>query len=207
MKTSEKAREARAKWRAANREKIASSNATYYAKNREKISVDGAAYREANRQKIFVQRATYRAANPDTEKARNKQWVDAHRQELKDRRAEDYSTRRAHYLLASAAQRAKRSKVPCTITEEWIKERLQRGVCEVTGLPLAIGSREGITPFSPSLDKLIPYLGYTPSNTLLVCYGLNMLKRTDTDYGYALDFCRAVVAADRPAPTITEEDT
>ena len=70
----------------------------------------------------------------------------------------------------------KRSK-NVTIDEEWIMDRLEKGVCEVTGLPLNLsnkGKRRG--PFTPSIDQKIPGVGYTKENCQLVCWIYNISK-------------------------------
>jgi len=49
--------------------------------------------------------------------------------------------------------------------------KLERGICEITGLHFDMtkaGGRAG--PFSPSLDQKIAGRGYTPENTQVVCF-------------------------------------
>jgi hypothetical protein len=77
-------------------------------------------------------------------------------------------------LLKNAEARAKDKGLPCTITLAWITERVAVGHCAVTGLPFAI--EEVGRGLSPSLDQIIPGLGYTPENTQVVCWLYNRAK-------------------------------
>lgn len=160
----------------------------------------------------------WRAAHAESERARNRDYRKNNPEKVKQARGSRYARLeatpegrekvRARSLLKEARKRARDAGVPCTITLSWVEQRLARGVCGVTGLPLIFGASGGACPQSPSLDKLVPELGYTPSNTVLVCWGLNVLKGVDTDYGYTFDFIRAAAEAlNRPGPAITEENT
>lgn len=77
-----------------------------------------------------------------------------------------------HRLWWYAKQRAKKYGIPFTITEQDIvvPER-----CPVLGLKLevAVGQKQ---PNSPSLDKLIPELGYVPGNVRVISMRANRVK-------------------------------
>lgn len=66
---------------------------------------------------------------------------------------------------------------PCTITEQdvHIPE-----FCPLLGIPLFRGSRGIHCPNSPSLDKLVPALGYVPGNVLVISYRANSIKQDAT---------------------------
>jgi len=88
---------------------------------------------------------------------------------------------RATSLLSGAKQRSQRKGLDCTITFEWVKERITTGFCEATGLPLVLGLGEGpMKPFAPSLDRFDNTLGYTEENTMVVCWIYNSAKGTGT---------------------------
>lgn len=77
-------------------------------------------------------------------------------------------------LLHDAARRR-----PVSITREWLLERLERGVCEATGLPFSFAPMEDgrhQNPFAPSLDRCDPKGDYTPGNTRLVIFAYNTAK-------------------------------
>lgn len=90
---------------------------------------------------------------------------------------------RARILLSAARGRADRFGFECTLEPEWLEERLEEGVCEATGLPFEFGTEEAYKnhPRSPSLDKIDPRGGYTPSNTRVVCWQYNAAKAEGDD--------------------------
>jgi hypothetical protein len=87
---------------------------------------------------------------------------------------------RASFLLCNARKRAAKAKVKCSITQAWIEEKLKKGVCEVTGIPLELhinggkGSRSN--SFSPSLDRISQTGDYSPENVRLTCWIYNRAR-------------------------------
>lgn len=82
-------------------------------------------------------------------------------------------------LYRAAKWRAKRDRLPFTITLPWIMRKLERMTCEVTGVHLRLALHPGRGspgPYTPSLDQIRPGKGYTPGNTRLVAWGYNALK-------------------------------
>lgn len=95
------------------------------------------------------------------------------------RNAAAWQTRRASGLLRCARHRAKKSGISCTITELWVQQRLDAGVCEKTGIRFVLDKLRH--QFSPSLDKINPKIGYTPENTRMVIFMFNRAKSNFTD--------------------------
>ena len=80
---------------------------------------------------------------------------------------------RGAHLRAMAVTRARKKGIPCSITAEWVQEKIDRGVCELTGIPFnMIASRSWD---SPSLDQIMPAAGYTPENTRVVLFSVNVM--------------------------------
>lgn len=79
-------------------------------------------------------------------------------------------------LWANAKTRAKREGVPFSLelTELVVPEK-----CPVLGLLLHHGVGEA-TDNSPSIDRVIPSLGYTPSNTRIISFKANTIKSHGT---------------------------
>lgn len=115
-----------------------------------------------------------------------------HCRHVRDR--ETHNTRIAEYFqknpekrfLASTKKSAKDRGLLFDLSEEWFKERLDKGVCEVTGLPIKIKQykkkdvgQRGF--YSPSVDRIDNNMGYIPSNCRLVCWGYNIGKHEFTD--------------------------
>lgn len=83
---------------------------------------------------------------------------------------------RAKIMLGNA-----RARNECSITSEWLEQKLENGVCEVTGLPFVFNHMQGKVPFSPSLDRISSNLPYTPENTRVVVWIYNSAKNVFTD--------------------------
>ena len=74
----------------------------------------------------------------------------------------------------------------CTLTVEWIEQRLLQGVCEVTGIAFEMkGDRR---PFMPSIDRIDSGKGYTPDNCRVVLWIINAAKQAlpEDDFQSAL---------------------
>lgn len=104
----------------------------------------------------------------------------------------------------AARHRAKRDGVVFALTLEWCAR--YDGHCEVTGLPFqrqAGGIGPG--PYSLTIDRREPGVGYTPENCRFVIYGYNAMKGSGTD-----DDCRTIAlamisrASFRPLPSKSE---
>jgi len=83
--------------------------------------------------------------------------------------------------VKTAEERARRKGVPFSLTAEWAISRYT-GACELTGIPFVIGQRgSGPKPYSPSIDRIVPSLGYTPGNCRFILWAVNALKHIGTD--------------------------
>ena len=82
----------------------------------------------------------------------------------------------ADYRASSLLRAAKQRNENVTITKEWVKERIEAGVCEVTGIPFDMSSAKPARAFTPSLDRIDPSHDYTPDNTQVVCWIYNRAK-------------------------------
>jgi len=80
--------------------------------------------------------------------------------------------------------------LPFDLTLEWAREKYT-GRCELTELEFKpqIGVQ---CPFSPSIDRIVPELGYVQSNCRFVLSALNSLKQNGTDEDLLL-IARALV--------------
>lgn len=113
-------------------------------------------------------------------------------------------------LIGNSATRAAKKGLEHTITDEWVRARLDEP-CAVTGLPFVFyrsGQRGQTHPFSPSLDRINNLKGYTPENTRVVVLMFNNAKNTATD-AEVYEFCQRIVSssARSPAPTAARATT
>lgn len=86
-----------------------------------------------------------------------------------------YTRYPAVMLMRNARRRAKKNGVPFDLEDHMpaLQERLDGGVCEMTGLPFNLDNADGFWWDSPSIDRIKPELGYVYSNIRLVLYGMN----------------------------------
>ena len=110
------------------------------------------------------------------------------------RNKEDERIRLAEYkknypekiMLANFKASAKKQGISINLTSEWIKEKLDKGICETSGLPIVKkpylkGDRGRRTFYAASLDRIDNSLGYTQENCRIVCWGYNLIKNNYTD--------------------------
>jgi hypothetical protein len=98
-------------------------------------------------------------------------------QQLKSCGEKDHKNRRintlsrAKMLLREAKRRANKSGSICSIDVEWVKTRLDSGLCELTEIPFQLESVPEYTtnPYGPSIDRRDPKnRNYTPDNCRLI---------------------------------------
>ena len=137
----------------------------------------------ANQEKQRERSRKWYAANPEKSIESHRKWYAANPEKSRERnRAGYYKSHgtpkgRAGLLLSGARKRSNKIKVSCTITREWILERLLRGYCEMTGLPFDFQPAPFFqfhNPRSPSLDRTDSHGGYTPDNVKVVVTAFNI---------------------------------
>jgi len=105
---------------------------------------------------------------------------------LKKHVAKYYEKHPAKRFMTSTRSSAAKRNLLFELTEEWFEQRLTKGRCEATGLPIKSkayqeGARGIRSFYSPSVDRIDNSIGYVPSNCRIVCWGVNLAKSTFTD--------------------------
>lgn len=159
--------------------------------NSEKGKKTGRAYYLRNKDKSAARAKAWREANADRNRDNRKRYMRALRLTPAGKTIE---------LWNAARRRAIKRDIEFTLTKEWILKRLERGVCEVSGLPFEYAMMgEKVTvgmPRSPSLDRIDSKRGYTPNNTRVVVWQVNLALADHGDDAF-LEMCRAVVEKEK----------
>jgi len=84
-------------------------------------------------------------------------------------------------MLYEATKRAKQVGVPCTISIEDIDAVWpQDGVCPILNMPMAISDGPN-KDLSPSLDRIVPDIGYVRGNIAVISKLANAMKQRETN--------------------------
>ena len=86
---------------------------------------------------------------------------------------------RMRILLTAAKQRAKKGELVFELDLEWLAAKLASGKCEMSNLKFSFEApRKGYhhNPYSPSIDRHNPKLGYTKKNSKVVVTAYNIAK-------------------------------
>ena len=75
-----------------------------------------------------------------------------------------------------AKNRSKTKELPFDIDSDYVYSlwKQQEGTCLLSGVPFELTSNVGVVPHAPSLDRIIPELGYVRGNVRLITYHLNI---------------------------------
>lgn len=115
--------------------------------------------RYAVNRKFYIQAAIdWKKNNPERAAATGKKW---------------YRKDPAYQLLRHAKARARKLGLPCTLR---VADIVVPQTCPVLGIPLIIGAGRP-TPNSPTIDRILPHLGYVKDNARVISYRANILKR------------------------------
>jgi hypothetical protein len=146
-------------------------------------------YYEDNKVKILEDRRVYYQENKEEVAKRNKDNYEANKEEYLEYKKDYYQENREHllnlskqdrfkhpvkYLLKNARDRAEKKNLPFNLTEADI---IIPDVCPVFGIPIKIGATLEERDNSPSLDRIIPQLGYVRGNVKVISFKANSLKR------------------------------
>ncbi len=118
-----------------------------------------------NREKVQKYNKQWRESLTDNGLTRSVEWQ-------RERRKQ----RPADYLLFDAKRRAEKKKVTYEISDverQRVEEVIASGLCEMSRLPFMFltGTRN---PYSPSIDRIKPELGYVDGNIRVILWALNM---------------------------------
>lgn len=123
----------------------------------------------------------------DLVKARSRRYREKNHDKILEKRRENYQYHKEYHkkwlkdrpeqlLLQHARARARKQGLPFSIIRSDI---VIPEFCPLLGIPLTPGDVVH-TPHSPTLDKIIPELGYVPSNIWVISFKANTIKNNAT---------------------------
>jgi len=145
-------------------------------------------YYQDNKVTILEDRKNYYQNNKEKLLERNKENYELHKEEYLEYKKEYYIENKDHlleqakidrknnpqkYMLKAAKKRADNKNLPFNLS---IEDIIIPDVCPILGIKLESGSileRDN----SPSLDRIIPDLGYVKGNVKIISFKANSLKR------------------------------
>ena len=152
-KDPEKQNEYSKKYRLENKEKITEYGKKYYQENKEKINEQAKQYRLENKEKIIEHKREYYQENKEKISEQAKQY----RLENKEK-----------WMCNTSKVRAKQKNLPFNLSTEYLKEIWpEDNKCPALGITMKKGDF-CVTDHSPTLDRIIPKLGYIKGNVQVV---------------------------------------
>jgi hypothetical protein len=88
------------------------------------------------------------------------------------------ATKRGHLsrCLGKARERSKILNIECDLNLEYL-ESIATNECPVFKTPFVWGQGKGKHPYRPSLDRIIPELGYVKHNVVFISFKANLIKQ------------------------------
>lgn len=86
-------------------------------------------------------------------------------------------------ILRAVRDRAAKRGIVFSVSDGWA-DKAYTGRCAITGVEFIVGrcvEYHGPNPYSPSLDRIVPALGYTEDNCRFILHAVNMFKNTLSD--------------------------
>lgn len=156
-------------WRLANPDRHREANREWETMKR----ATDPAWREKKKKQTRANAAKRRAAKPELVAGYQKEWFAKHPDYNRAKLAESYKNRPALHMLWRAKSRAAKLGVPFSITADDV---VIPELCPVLGVPMELGGKT-VRKTSPSLDRVIPSLGYVPGNVKVISNYANIIKQ------------------------------
>jgi hypothetical protein len=109
-------------------------------------------------------------------KAKCREYREINREEIIRRAAARRAAKPEFFMLKSAKKRAREGNYVCTIT---VADIIIPDFCPLLGIKLERGTGK-LNPSSPSLDRILPHLGYIPGNVWVISHRANSIKHDAT---------------------------
>ena len=102
---------------------------------------------------------------------RGREYYSENIEAIRERRKVTYLKRRHEFICKALKYRSRELGVEFDITVDWLKQRYDAGVCELTSIAFDMEGKH--TANSPSVDRINPNGGYTQDNCRLILWSIN----------------------------------
>lgn len=184
------------RWNDANKDRIAKTSKEWRDGDPERIKNYKKKYWKKHGEKILKKQVEFRKSYPEIVHAQDRINSKKYRDRMikscrmhYEKNSEKYTNMAQEYrknyrykaILTRVKATCKKKNLKYDLTHDWIKSRLDAGVCEMSGLPFDMGGKR--TSNSPSLDRIKPGGDYTQDNTRMILWSLNhALSNRGEDY-------------------------
>lgn len=189
-------KEKRKKYREDNKEKISKEKKEYYQDNKEKILQERKDYYSNNTEEILKRNLQNYEDNKEQYLIYKKEYYQENKEHLLDLEKANRLKNPGKFLWKAAKKRAKEKELPFNIDVEDI---IIPEKCPIFEFPLVIGNSIQERDNSPSLDRIIPELGYVKGNVKVISFKANTLKRDGhiEDFEKIINYIRKYSNANR----------
>jgi len=163
----ERVRENRRNWAKANPEKNKALHRAEYHRHKDKYKIYAQVHKDhtnAWRRKKYHENKEATRKKINTYRLKNKDKVREWKRNFR-------RNNRTGLILSGIKKTCRVYNLEFRLTREWIQEKLNRGVCELTGIAFDMEGKR--TQNSPSIDRISSKEGYTPENCRMVLWALN----------------------------------
>lgn len=135
-----------------------------------------------NRERILDRQRKSYAANKKEKLDKCQKYREEHKEQIKGYQKKYHSKARIarpwHKRILEAKYRSARKGLEFNLSDEWAESNYT-GKCAITGMAFVMASTAN--PWSLSIDRIDPRLGYTEDNCRFVLMCVNAFKNTMTD--------------------------
>ena len=149
---------------------------TYRIKNRDKRVLSSRLYYIKNREILLLKKKRKYYKDHDASKAYSKKRYDENRDKILLQRRIRHKKDPINKMINDARYRAKKNSIPFNITKDDISIPK---LCPILGISISVSDGSN-KPWSPTIDKIDPKLGYVKGNVQVICHKANMMKSDAT---------------------------
>ena len=145
----------------------------YQDSHKEEIAENNKQYRKINKEHILDISKKYRALNKDILNEAKKQDYYINKETVLEKLKDKHRSNPALKMIVTARSRSKLKNIPFDLK---VTDIIIPDICPILKIPITTGV-EKLHKGSPSLDRIIPEMGYTPTNIQTISHKANCMKQ------------------------------